>query len=163
MKKLHILLLSAVSLIFVSCMSTNVQPIERQEIFEVPGSSKESLFVRANSVAVDMFNNAKSVIQFSDKDAGIIKGKFVIQNITSGLYIWDANVVITIEIKDSKIRMTFSDIVGDISGNVLKGRHSSARSEIIDESSSLGKQVSAKLDEFTETFKKKMNVDDSNW
>ena len=49
---------------------------EYSAIVELPGA-KDSIYTKANLVFVDVFNNADSVIQFSDKESGVIKGKYI--------------------------------------------------------------------------------------
>lgn len=46
------------------------------KIIEVEGESKNQLYVKANNWVVETFKDAKSVIQFTDKESGTITGKF---------------------------------------------------------------------------------------
>ncbi|WP_107822016.1 DUF4468 domain-containing protein [Mangrovibacterium marinum] len=48
-----------------------------EQVIEVPGT-KDELYVKANEWMVRSFNNAKSVIQFQDKEAGKIMGKYLL-------------------------------------------------------------------------------------
>lgn len=78
MKKLLLVLLLP---ILVSCFSTKQIVLENPGTFEHSfeiESDKNTNFVRANEWMVDSFVSAKSVIQFSDKEAGVIKGKYLI-------------------------------------------------------------------------------------
>ena len=43
-------------------------------------TNKNSNFIKANEWMVQSFNDAKSVIQFKDKEAGIFKGKYPIKS-----------------------------------------------------------------------------------
>ncbi len=75
MKKLLLLL---TCIILTSCggyKATTVTIDEMSKSFEVQGE-KDDLYVKANQWMVENFNSAKSVIQFSDKDAGIVSGKY---------------------------------------------------------------------------------------
>jgi hypothetical protein len=47
-------------------------------MFNGPYRGKNDLFVMANSWMVKTFNSPQDVIQYNDKEAGIIKGKFLI-------------------------------------------------------------------------------------
>ncbi len=78
------------------------------EIIEVPGLDKFRLFVLANSWAVDAFVSAESVIEFSDKEAGIVKGKYV-TSFMEGVYSYDVRSTLTIEVKDGAARITIAD------------------------------------------------------
>ena len=101
------------ALIFVSCASTGFDdsPIEDiVSIVEVPDASSADLFVRANTWMVDAFKSSESVIQYSDKEAGIIKGKFVMDNMPIAGFGVSGTIesTITIETKDGKARITIS-------------------------------------------------------
>jgi len=79
------------------------------EIVECPGIDKDRLFVLANTWAVDAFVSAESVIQYSDKEAGIVKGKYIISFIEWGFFGSDPHKVsstLLIEVKDGAARIT---------------------------------------------------------
>ena len=76
MKKLILLF----AILGTSCGSVKYynSPISpRTEIVELT-TDKNTNFVNANEWMVEVFNNAESVIQFSDKEAGIVKGKYIV-------------------------------------------------------------------------------------
>jgi len=89
----------------ISCASSPVPQESKSEIVEVPGKSADNLFALANSWLIDTMNNAKSVIQFSDKSEGIIKGKYAdnYQSITGTDYY--AQTIITIQVKEGRARI----------------------------------------------------------
>jgi hypothetical protein len=60
-------------------------------------------YVKANEFLVEKFNSSKSIIQFSDKEAGIVKGKYIM---TGG------EAIITIKVKDSLSKITID--TGDL-------------------------------------------------
>ncbi len=67
-----------ISLLLTNCVTSKVYiPVVLTEIINVPGTKDEN-YIKANLWLVDVFISAKSVIQFSDKDAGVIKGKYVL-------------------------------------------------------------------------------------
>jgi hypothetical protein len=73
-------------------------------------SDKNSNFIKANEWMVQTFNNAKSVIQFKDKEAGIVKGKYVMKEgiISTSPYAQSIPTffsVITIRVKDNASRI----------------------------------------------------------
>jgi hypothetical protein len=78
-------------------------PSEYSEIVQVPGISAQDLYIKVNVWFVDTFNNAESVIQFSDKNAGIIKGRYKY----AGFYRIFST--ITVEIRDGRYKITCSD------------------------------------------------------
>lgn len=99
-----------------SSMVGSYQPVQvsvepTSKTFEVDGS-KDELYVKANKWMVTAFNNAKSVIQFSDKEAGVVTGKYLIgQTSTSAGYYQqqsDIFALITVEVKDGATKITLS-------------------------------------------------------
>lgn len=67
-------------LTLVGCATTSnlwMSEFEVRKIIEVPNMSQNELYIKTNLWAVDVFNKSDSVIEFSDKEAGIIKGKYV--------------------------------------------------------------------------------------
>lgn len=117
----RILLLLLVSTTLVSCGSyqvttTDVAVPPTEEVFTLEGE-KNDLYVRANKWMVENFNNAKSVIQFSDKEAGVVAGKYLIGTVGSmgtGLassYVGptkDVFAIITIDVKDNAAKITLT-------------------------------------------------------
>ena len=81
---------------------------EISEVIEVPSVDKNTLFIRANSWAVDTFVSAESVIEFSDKEGGIIKGKYVMEY-AEGVYTYDLRSTLTINVKDGAAKITITD------------------------------------------------------
>lgn len=109
MKKLNILLILGLALLLMSCATVKPSEVKGMtKVVDVPGVSKDELFVRASSWMVETFNSSKSVTQYSDKEAGIIKGKYVIdfpQLTAQG----SCDATITIECKDEKCRLIIDD------------------------------------------------------
>jgi len=73
-------------------------------------TNQNSNFIKANEWMVQSFNDAKSVIQFKDKEAGIVNGKYLMK--TGFIYRSDKfndepsfYSVITIRVKDSLSRI----------------------------------------------------------
>lgn len=116
MKKSIFILLSVVAVVLISSCATT-QPVSLtelqegiQKVIEVSGRTKDELFVKANNWAVGAFNNADSVIEFSDKQSGTITGKYIMkfQSTASPLGGWSigAVTIIKIEVKDEKARIS---------------------------------------------------------
>ena len=96
-----------------SCATTQVMFTEDDQqafVFEdVPGTKGE-LYLKAHKWMTEIFNNAESVIQHSDKEEGAIMGKYLMFGETkSGMYgtMVDSRVYATIDIrvKDNKARI----------------------------------------------------------
>jgi hypothetical protein len=107
-KNLYVLFL-VVFLALVSCATTTGVPqIDYSKIIDVPTVSKDDLFVKTNLWAVGYFNKADSVIEYSDKEAGIISGKFIgdTHPIMGGLSgSQSVKSIFTISVKDEKIKL----------------------------------------------------------
>ena len=80
------------------------------EIIDVPGT-KDELYIRANQWMIRSFKSAKSVIQFQDKEAGKIMGKYLMFTINLDKPILnlpitnDVYSLITISVKDNATRI----------------------------------------------------------
>ena len=98
-------------------------------------SNKNDTYIRANEWMVETFNNAESVIQFSDKEAGIIKGKYRMYDSPSP-YHDDISVIITVKVKDKAAKVnidpsnsTFWDYTNGNSDNHTEGMITGFRPE----------------------------------
>jgi hypothetical protein len=103
-------LLSVVLLGILACATirTGVPQIDYSQIIDVPGMVKDDLFVKTNLWAVGYFNKSDSVIEYSDKEAGIISGKYIGERhpINGGLSGSLAiRSIFTISIKDEKVKL----------------------------------------------------------
>ena len=98
-----------------------------QQVIEAPGKTKEQLYVAMNYWATATFKD-KQAITLNDKESGCIIISSTIPNIvehmgTLNKYSVSITPVIRIDIKDNKIRVTYTvqsyDILADISGGWL--------------------------------------------
>ena len=98
-----------------------------QQVIEAPGKTKQQLYVAINYWATATFKD-KQAITLNDKDAGCIIISSTISNIaehigTVNKYSVSITPVIRIDIKDGKVRVTYTvqtyDILADISGGWL--------------------------------------------
>jgi hypothetical protein len=79
------------------------------EIVDVPGPKNE-LYLKANNWMIETFKDAESVIQHSDKEDGVIIGKYLMHGgLTPGIYgtTVDTRVyaIIDIRVKDDRVRL----------------------------------------------------------
>ena len=74
MKKIFLLLFA--SNLLYSCATVQLESIEPMSSEIQSERSQQDLYVSANNWMVETFTNAKSVIQFSDKEAGVVTGKY---------------------------------------------------------------------------------------
>lgn len=92
-----------------SCAVITVPENPVSTVVELPDTPKEDLYVKANNWMVSAFNNAESVIQFSDKDAGQITGRYMLGMITAASQYGPANyayAIINIKVKDGASKIT---------------------------------------------------------
>ena len=103
------------------------QSITYQEVIEAPGKTKQQLYVAVNYWATATFKD-KQAITLNDKDAGCIIISSTIPSIvehigTLNKYSVSITPVIRIDIKDGRLRVTYTvqsyDILADISGGWL--------------------------------------------
>lgn len=114
-----------VTVLFQSCATmpqANQELLQMSKVLEVEGSSADDLFIRSNLWAVSAFNRADYVIQYQDKEAGVIKGKFSesIRTGLMGIAIVDITTVMTIEIKSGKLRISFGDVSAEFADYEFK-------------------------------------------
>lgn len=102
----HILSIAVLIACFGCTTTTSVPiaPADLVKIIEVPGQSKDNLYVRTNIWFVENFNSAESVIQFSDKEAGRITGKYTF-TYGDGIYNYAVKQNIDVEVKEGKARI----------------------------------------------------------
>ena len=112
---------------------------QSQYILELPEMTKDDIYVKANQWAVSTFRDAESVIEFSDKEAGNIMGKYVDDPITEPCpallcekEIRRFRTTISIDVREGRARMSMTDpTVYDFeSYNVLTGQVSMGWSPI---------------------------------
>jgi len=86
-----------------------------ERIVEAPGYSKEQIFNGTKIWIAENFKSAKAVLEYENKDTGIIIGNGSISFPCSGLNCiatadWKAPFTMRIDIKDQKFRLTFSNL-----------------------------------------------------
>lgn len=99
--------------LFYSCSTMMGTPADEElksyeEILEYDGKGSADLYVLINEWFVDNFNSAESVIEFQDKEAGKIAGKYVF-NYNEGVYVMQIKQTVSIDIRENKIRVTFKN------------------------------------------------------
>jgi hypothetical protein len=101
----------------VSCASLTpwTPPPQYQETVEVLGKSQDEIFVEVNKWFVQTFNNADSVIQYTDKEAGTLSGRYMEKAnlLDAGTAMYGAydrylRSIITVEVKDGRYRITLN-------------------------------------------------------
>ena len=100
MRRFSICFLLGVLLLLEGCSSavSNIGTVEK--IIPVPNETKNELYVKANNWMVDTFTNAKSVVQFTDKESGTISGRYFLGNVVpESQYGAAINVFATIKIR----------------------------------------------------------------
>lgn len=105
---------------FSSCISQRYShdanypnPFEFQKVDTIDGT-KDQLFVKANEWVAQSFNDAKSVIQMHDKEAGKIIAKGVMQSTSSmgamiGSGTYYISYTLSITTKDGRYKIVLSD------------------------------------------------------
>lgn len=113
MKRYAILALAVTFMIvIVGCATPKVVPPEErhvQYIIDAPGKSQAEIYRLCNEWMVKTFKSAEAVIQYQDKEEGIIvgKGQIIMDHPLGPQWVW---VTLTLEMKDDRARMTFEDM-----------------------------------------------------
>lgn len=143
MKKI-ILFAAFATVLFQSCsglqgVPVSMEPIEHQ--FQVD-KNKNDLYVSANNWMAETFNSAKSVIQFTDKEAGVVTGKYLLkpgyryanysyyETEEGSIY-----AIIKIQVKDGGTKITvspddFNEVTSDMAAEKFKYSRDVATNQI---------------------------------
>jgi len=127
MKNEKLLLLALMIASSCSSVSENIQtdfhPEMRhyEKIIQITNTTQNDLYIRANEWFVETFHNAESVIQFQDKEAGIIKGKYyyLIPKTFHPVFGNDFELgavtysIITVEVKEDKARIQIDKMLNN--------------------------------------------------
>jgi hypothetical protein len=107
-----------IPLFLVGC--AGLQPIADvdhtfERIVEAPGYSKEQIFNGTKIWIAENFRSAKAVLEYENKDAGMLIGNGIIPYPCSGLECiakvnWKVPFTMRVDIKDQKFRLTFSNL-----------------------------------------------------
>lgn len=113
MKKHLSLITCTLGLFLFTACGVTLQTVEVDPVSQVIQSdtAKDELFINANIWLVESFKSAKDVIQFSDKEAGIVIGKYLLQGPVLKNNTPDPNpegiyAIIKIQTKDGATRIT---------------------------------------------------------
>ena len=98
---------------------------EHSSIIEVSGATKDELWLKANEWCIDAFKKSTNVVQYSDKEAGVLRGKFTSEY--DGYYYEYVQTTFSIEVKDEKARLIFYDPLRVILGDIMFGVYSSPK------------------------------------
>lgn len=148
-------------LLSLACASTSkvsTLPEQYEEIVDIEGT-KDSIYTKANLAFVDLFNNAESVLQFSDKEAGVMKGKYV-SSVSVASSEYKVTTTVEVSVKEGKYRiiMTLTDITETY--NVWTGRNSIPRQ--VSPNDDILSKMNLEWKYLAKSFKSKMNKD-SSW
>jgi len=98
------------------------------------------------------FQSAKSVIQYQDKEAGIVtgNGKVDMNNPVATMYL---DFVLTVEIKDGKVRLSFDNLTTTM---IIVGRDT--RTRPIVEGPGVEAEIHKRLDPLVESYQREMST-----
>ena len=107
MRKLSLLLFG---FCFITCAPLSIVQINQVSRDIQLSEQKDKLYVRANNWLVENFDSAKSVVQFRDKEEGIITGRYLLKTLgeyttygDSRNYVYS---IIKLQVKDGAARIT---------------------------------------------------------
>jgi len=110
-------MLGLVFFILASCAMQTVTFTESEnyvQVYEDVTGDKNSLYLKANDWMISNFNDATSVIQHSDKEEGVLIGKYLMSGTMQGSRYGTADsrvyAIIDIRVKDQKARIEIKPI-----------------------------------------------------
>lgn len=122
--------ISAVLFYTAGCSSA---PKEQPETFDeiriisIPEAAHNEIYTRVNIWIVDTFGSTNSVIQYADKEDGILKGSVQSGSYRTGIMLYKITSILTIEIKDEKCRISLTKPHYNYTGDVISGTYPSPR------------------------------------
>lgn len=117
MTLIRLLITSLTILIISGCMAA--APVAKKDqiiqyVIELPGKSKPDIFEQSKQWIAQTFKSAKAVIEYENKEEGIIIGNGSINRPTSGVYLGSGGHLIAFnmkeEIKEQKARISFENL-----------------------------------------------------
>lgn len=164
MKKFGIIAILFAMMIFMSgCVSTVPQEaISYSEVIEVAGKSTNDLYTKANLWFVDVFNDPRSLIQYSDKSEGVLKGKYYLPEIADGMYRYRVMTILTVETKNGRCKISFDNPTAEITGSMF-GRATGSPVERVVGEGSLGDKVKIKWQELVSSLSSALNEEEKKW
>lgn len=112
-KRIFIIILIGLS---ISCVSVKTLTYDGEPITKTIeiNSDKKTNYIKANEWMVETFGDAESVIQFVDKEAGIIKGKYMMYQGQKGSQYSPSSqsyfAMITLRVKDKAAKIEIEPI-----------------------------------------------------
>jgi len=111
MKKIILLLVSVTTLSCVTLPKMVSVQVEPQSEEFSSSNNQDDLYIKSNTWMVERFNSAKSVVQFSDKEGGIVIGKYLMAEVPNvmgyGVVSYtDVYARIKIQVKDEVAKIT---------------------------------------------------------
>jgi Domain of unknown function (DUF4468) with TBP-like fold len=114
MKSLLICTTISLSVLLCGCVSQQMatkEEMTHEYIIEYPGLTKDVIFTRTLKWIANNFKSAKHVIEYQDKDAGVIVGNGVTDIKAEGALLGvNLEFTINIDIKDYKARYRFINL-----------------------------------------------------
>lgn len=98
------------------------------QVIDCGEQTKEKLYITLNHWFTETFNDANAVIKLNDKDAGCIIGQGFVSEIAGHVggmnsYVVNIRPIIKVDIKDKKIRVTYTvqyyDVTKSIGGGIM--------------------------------------------
>jgi hypothetical protein len=94
-----------------SCAIITTEGKSATKVVHIEGSNQNELYVRANNWMISAFNNADSIIQFTDKESGTITGKYIQGSTSQGSQLISSKrafAIIQIKVKDGASKITIT-------------------------------------------------------
>jgi hypothetical protein len=110
-KTVFVFMMAAILYLFYGCASTPLTTkTEYSEVVDANGFTADEIFTKANLYFVSVFRSAESVIEYSDKTEGVIKGKFSVRMLNPGAFS-EVNLFSTFmfEARDGRYGISFTD------------------------------------------------------
>jgi len=149
MKNFAVLL---IGLFLFSCATTPPGKIigPYQKVLDVSGT-KDEVFIKTMKWMTKTFQSAKAVIEYQDKEAGIVtgNGRLDMHNPVEQVYL---DFVLTVEIKEGKVRLSFENLASEMTGG---GRTST---EPVREGPGVQEEIKKRFAPLIDSYIKEMSI-----
>lgn len=89
------------------------------QVYEFPGMHKSDIYTIANDWMVSTFRSAEAVIEYADKDEGIVTGKCIASVPVGGILPASIRFKLTINVKEEKVRVKMDSMKFAESGDAF--------------------------------------------
>lgn len=109
MRKFSVVIMLSIMALVQGCTTITTKSVPVEKVVNVDNEKQNEIYIKANNWMVDTFNNADSVVQFTDKESGTISGRYLLGTVMTkhdSIPARYAYATIKIRVKDGATKIT---------------------------------------------------------